>query len=100
MLRSQSHTTAPAIKRTVDLPSAGTLAFTPVANLPTKDILFTTPAINAPVTDTPRYSKRKRSQVTYNEIDENEFLLASDAEEEYEPKAKVWHQGKDMYYPY
>lgn len=100
MLGSQSHTTAPAINGTVDLPPAGTFAFTPVANRPTKDILFNTPAINAPVTDTPRYSKRKRSQVTYNEIDEDEFLLASDAEEEYEPKAKVWHQGKDMNYPY
>jgi hypothetical protein len=36
----------------------------------------------------PRYSKRKRTQVIYNEFEEDEFLLDEEVEE-YEPKAKV-----------
>jgi hypothetical protein len=37
----------------------------------------------------PRYPKRKRAQVKYNEIDGQEFLLDGEIEEEYEPKTKV-----------
>jgi hypothetical protein len=37
-----------------------------------------------------RYPKRKREHVTYDEVDEDEFLLdVEEKEEDYEPKKKV-----------
>ncbi|TID24289.1 hypothetical protein E6O75_ATG02654 [Venturia nashicola] len=80
MLGNQSHTGAP-----MALSPSSTCSFTPVASRPTK---VTSRAIDGSAADVPRYSKRKRSQVTYNEIDEDDFLLPSHAEEEYRPKAK------------
>lgn len=88
-LGSQYPINAPA-----DCSSSSTSTSTPVASRSTQAILFTPPAIDAPVADIPRYSKRKRSEVTYSEIDEDDFLLPSDAEEVYEPKAKVCHEEK------
>lgn len=98
MLSIQSHSTVPPVTRPMDLSSANTPTFTPIAYQPTKTILFDTssPVINNSAKDTPRYSKRKRSQVAYHKIDEDEFLLSSDADEEYEPKAKVCHRRKDV----
>ncbi|RDI84592.1 hypothetical protein Vi05172_g5326 [Venturia inaequalis] len=72
----------------MNLSSSSTVTFTPIESRLRKAFLLDIPAASTSMAETPRYSKRKRYQVTYNEIDENEFLLPSDAEEEYEPKAK------------
>ncbi|QDS73857.1 hypothetical protein FKW77_006755 [Venturia effusa] len=86
MIESQHQTAAPATARTVDL-SSGSLPIAVTDHSP-EAILFQAPLSDHSTTDSPRYPKRKRSHVAYIEIDEDDVLLSSDGEEEYEAKAK------------